>query len=952
MWKKYYILSLMLSCCFLVKAQVTETDAEAALINAIKTTTFESFLPQARQQIIAYEKQPFCEELIMAYGRLAFTLYNLKDSTWANYTEKATALANTHFNDEFHPSNIWANWAKAFFLIDTEEGPKLMKKALEGLTDKNERYFLLKTSYLITLTEGFRREELAIQITELTTLFDIRPDLEAFKAVLFFGKTNLALLEENYEQVIAYANQALAMDEKRIALWEDIRRIVMTRLIYAYGQLGQFEQAKALCFKSIDNTTDSYTLGQAYLSLSSVYDLEPNLERAIYYAERAIVEIKKSGEVGNLGVTLYNLATSKLRYDDIKGAKENMQEAFKYLRPSFHFALYNLEGRILAAENNYPAALVAAQKALVNVCTSFDLESPEMNPTLFDIYTNRGWAVHILYRKAFYQATLGRQSGNVVLMQQAQQTSSLTKALATDGLSDLRGFELSQYFSISNRFVNSALELETQLFLDFYHLNTNRSSLQNAFLALEKKKAAGLVKSIAQPTLPDDFTQRLHTVQQKLVQAQQAVDRAEGDSISHYQEELLQRNEEMTGIVEELRKNYPLQSDYYYAIPYVNIDQAKSLLSEGMVLVNYFMSQEKTYAFVLTRSSEDIISLPVDNLKELTEKVDRYLSLLKSPFLYQYAQQKEFTVLGNELYEALLAPLASNLKGNKKLLIIPDNGLSDLPFESLLSSPVELPISFDAMPFLLKDYEVSYHYSATAYSLVRKREHIDNQSLLAFAPVFNDQPKASSATRSLPFAQDSLMRSIFEDAFVPLPATREEVKKVSATLPTNAHKVLLLDKAATKTAILSAISAEPFQYIHIATHGFANLEDVLHSGLACNVSNDSPDDLLFISEVQFSPVRADLVVLSSCDSGVGKIAGSEGMLSFNRAFIYAGANNVISTLWRINDRYSSELMIHFYSFLAKGDDYGAALRKAKLQLLSDANTSIPRNWAPFILMGE
>ena len=543
MIQRYLLLLLMLLYCFFGEAQETETAADTALITAVKTSTLDAFLPQARQQVVAYEKQPFCEELIAAYGRLAFVLSNLDDSTWANYAEKAAALAVTHFNDEFHPCNFWANWAKALFFNKKKEVTKLMRKTLEGLTNKDQRYFLFEISYLITLTEDFSWEELENQVVQLTTLFDERPDLEAYKAVLFLGKTNLALLKENYEEVIAYGNQALAMDEDEVILWEEVRQIITTRLIHAHGQLGQFEQAKSLCFKIIDNTSDSYQLGLAYSRLSSVYDLEPNLERAIYYAERALVEIKKAGQIDNLGVTLYNLATSKLRYNDLEGAKENMQEAFEYIPLNLYFALYNLEGRILAAENNYSAALVAAQKALINVCTSFDIASPAINPTLFDSYTDRGWAAHILYRKALYQAALGREKGDVSLLQKAQKTASLTKAIATDGLSDLRGFELSQYFSIANRFVNSALELETQLFLDFYELDANRTSLQNAFLALENKKAAGLVKSIAPPTLPDDFSERMLTVQQNLVQAQQALSVAQDDSLFHYQEELLERTE-------------------------------------------------------------------------------------------------------------------------------------------------------------------------------------------------------------------------------------------------------------------------------------------------------------------------------------------------------------------------------------------------------------------------
>jgi CHAT domain-containing protein len=110
--------------------------------------------------------------------------------------------------------------------------------------------------------------------------------------------------------------------------------------------------------------------------------------------------------------------------------------------------------------------------------------------------------------------------------------------------------------------------------------------------------------------------------------------------------------------------------------------------------------------------------------------------------------------------------------------------------------------------------------------------------------------------------------------------------------------------------------------------------------------------LLYANDIRNEKVKAYLVVLSSCESGLGHKVGGEGLITLNRAFIYAGAHNVISSLWKINDRYSSEFMINFLQEVASEQSYTGALRQAKLQFLADPATAQPRFWAPFILIGE
>ncbi len=127
------------------------------------------------------------------------------------------------------------------------------------------------------------------------------------------------------------------------------------------------------------------------------------------------------------------------------------------------------------------------------------------------------------------------------------------------------------------------------------------------------------------------------------------------------------------------------------------------------------------------------------------------------------------------------------------------------------------------------------------------------------------------------------------------------------------------------------------------------------SGLAFSQPVDSTaaeDGILYSAETYALDLNADLVVLSSCESGIGKIADGEGVMSLTRGFLYAGAKNVLVSLWKIFDEHTSKLMIEFYRHISNGDNYSDALRKAKLKMISNPETARPASWASFVLIGQ
>ena len=142
--------------------------------------------------------------------------------------------------------------------------------------------------------------------------------------------------------------------------------------------------------------------------------------------------------------------------------------------------------------------------------------------------------------------------------------------------------------------------------------------------------------------------------------------------------------------------------------------------------------------------------------------------------------------------------------------------------------------------------------------------------------------------------------------------------------------------------------------MHLATHSFVNEDRPQLSGIAFSQPIDSTasdDGILYPDEIYNLDINADLVVLSSCESGVGKAVKGEGLLALTRGFLYAGTSNIIASLWKVSDRQTSKLMLQFYEQYLSGKRYSSALRDSKLAMIKDPFSAYPMFWAGFVLVG-
>ena|GEM_PF-2255628 len=374
-------------------------------------------------------------------------------------------------------------------------------------------------------------------------------------------------------------------------------------------------------------------------------------------------------------------------------------------------------------------------------------------------------------------------------------------------------------------------------------------------------------------------------------------------------------------------------SIHKYQIRKSDPDGIMKNLRNDEAMLEYFCSDSIIYLFLARQEGSFMERVVIPS--------SFHYSLMECLRQLKSAGIKNFSTLSHTLYSYLIAPLEPRLTDIHRLIIIPDEELFLFPFETLIREDHdEVPGKISpSWHYLLKDFEISYHFSAEAWL----NDTINNGSsktatrFAGFAPGFYGNPDD-------PFSPD------------PLPFSLKEVTDIARLFrQVPEHHQVFLDSSATKKNFL--LHAPGNTHIHIATHSLISDEDPMNSALLFSRSAhpdqyDNNDGLLHIDEINNLQLNASLVVLSACATGKGEVTHTEGVLTFTRGFYLAGASNIVYSLWNIPDHFTSEFMLSFYRNYFSGKSYSAALREVKLKMISNPETSLPYMWAGIVLLGR
>ncbi|MCP4442388.1 MAG: CHAT domain-containing protein [Aureispira sp.] len=314
----------------------------------------------------------------------------------------------------------------------------------------------------------------------------------------------------------------------------------------------------------------------------------------------------------------------------------------------------------------------------------------------------------------------------------------------------------------------------------------------------------------------------------------------------------------------------------------------------------------------------------------------------KADSLYQNSAQY--------FYQIFIQPALAKVKNSsaKQLIVVPDKNLGHLPFEVFLTEQPDKEMDYANYSYLLKEYSISYSYSATLLVLNEAQQlnrTIPKRGVLAFAAEYEntiDNDKLTSRRGS----DIAVIRKVLQ----PLPGAKKEVNMMRKYLYGQFFDGYPANEATFKE------HASDYGIIHLAMHGVLDGNHPILSSLVFSEdSTTQEDNFLRAYEIAQLNLNADLVVLSACETGYGKFRQGEGIMSLAHSFTYAGASSVLMSLWQVNDYATGQIMKNFYMQIAKGLTKNEALRQAKLQFIKESKSNTVRHpafWAAFVQMGD
>ena len=747
-----------------------------------------------------------------------------------------------------------------------------------------------------------------------------------------FGLTKKAIL--------SYENAWQIFQKYKLSNY-DISENCLLPLGNLYTIIGDYESAENTIkqYYYIANLEKNYKNKiAAIINLSNVYSSSGKNSASIQILENTIKFEKLTSK--QKGILLNNLGTNYMLKNDFDNAKKALENAVHLLKTEKNQSEYlsnsyrNLAS-IYAYEKNYNLAnstfelakkiALRTQNLNPREIAKLDLENAQLLfeqgklseatqkislifKTLIPNYSSKNILPNqnSLFAETILIDALDLQA-KVYLKQNLPEKAIQTYALSThieELFSELMIYENSQI--INQTRVRNRTEKCISIYEFLYQKEKKPSYLENAFLLSEKSKS-GVLKSYltnkneASKT-EKSYLEQIQNCNTEIQKEQQKGDLANVSKINI----MIQKQNEIMLLLKNIRsKNSEItQAKLNLKSLFSKLEKQKAFM------VYYFSGSEKIYSFTLKNNQISLQS--IDNNFENKTKISNFLDYFSNPDAITN-NISGYNNSGKLVYDLLQLPKKSD---SKNLIIIPDGILNFLPFEALITKKA-VTTNFSKMNYFLNDYSISYNNSAVFY--INGKPIYDNKkTVLGIFPVFeNTDYELTFSKKEMQSIKKNFNGKFFENE----KATFDNFKK----------------------------NATNYSILHLSTHGFSGDTEV-------PASIKFYDQEILYSELYNLKINPDLVVLSACETGIGKLYKSEGAMSIARGFQFAGSQNLLFSLWKVNDFTTSVFMDDFYKNIKKSNSFSDANHKAKLDFLADKSISndkkSPYYWSAFVYYGE
>ncbi len=770
--------------------------------------------------------------------------------------------------------------------------------------------------------------------------------------------------QQDFEKALSYGSKALELAKKLEPIRIEMSYGMMANI---YRDMGESTMAKKFYLNALtlnEQTKNVETRAWYYLCLGETLKNDSLLNDALDYFQKAYA-LYSLPEVKDQGLFI-SLLIDLIETYSVMGFKENFSKNSKkvvLIKDDKHFAsvikevfhelnsldmlrsreaaqIWLLVGNHYGFKKNYDSALFHYQKALIASVPSFASKNVFDNPTE-DQIGFRYYVNEILAKKASSLKSIFEISKETEYLNQSLTCLKLSEKLLSEQRNTL-DMEDSKW-----EFMEASYDLYENILTNLYEGKkslVSDSVNQLAFQYFERSKSRSLADALTQTERTRQITNqdslfRLHAdLKRQLFSAQDAINRESENikgsgNLAKLRDEIVRLDQRIQLIKLAIEEKYPGYFNVKYGYQAAPLRRIQKMLQEkDQVLFEYFWGSKSVYALGITNN--DIIFQRIGSPDSIGAIINRLLLHLNdehssmNPSLF-----KLFTNNAHELYKILVEPFSQLLLNKKRIQIIPDGSISQIPFEILLEKePTGTGVNYRHLNYMIRSFTIGYVYTSSVLINKKPLRRAVSPSLLAIG--FTGGQRLREANQDL------------ED----IEGAEKELNALEKRF--NAGK-FLIGKDATESNFKAF--APNYDIIHLAIHGKGDIRKNFAASLYFRSKFDKQDDgELHAYELYGLKLKALMAVLSSCESGLGKGYKGEGMISMASAFTYSGCENILMSLWKVNDQASTLLMDNFYGHLLDGETIDEALRQAKLNYLENADelTADPKIWAPLVVYGS
>jgi CHAT domain-containing protein len=850
------------------------------------------------------------------------------------------------------------------FLVQDELAGKLEAASSEQERDsllEQEKRFVNSTLIGALGTRALRSQTRteyakALRYVELQRIISERMDYQVGVAAAWLNTAVVRNGQDEHELGLMAAHRALALYESLGSK----RGLSLTNetLSNLYRAVGDHKRAFECATKSLrlaEEQNHRRGIMNALSELAIIYGQQNNPEQALAHLERAYSLAQELGDNVNMAALRHDMALQYKRFGDHARALEIYQQLLKQTEAfgdKGGVAMVRDQiGRIFAEQGRYEEALAYHRDALAG------LEAANKKRATVVTLNNMS-NVYLLQQN--YTEALATSQKALPLARETGRKADVFVALTNVGYAQFGLNRLAEAREAFSEAVSISESLRTQVAggveerqryfeggMRAHHgllsVLVKQNQLQDALYLAERAKARAL----------------LDMLQEGRVSVQKAMTPQEQDQERQLKSQLTQLNKQLARVMqsdkqdvarvaqaetqlEKARLNYEAFQNALYAAhpelkaqrgeaPIINVQELTELLpNTSTVLLEYVVTDEQTYLFAITKPAAkaqiDLYTLPIKraDLEKQTETFRKQLA----------SRDLGFRTSAVKLYDSLLKPAQAQLRGKTNIVIAPDSNLWDLPFQALVNSGGR---------FVIEDAAMNYAPSLTVLREMSRRRINEtanhaSATLLAFG---NPVAQQQTAMRSGATLRDG--------GLDPLPEAGEEVKALAKLYGATRSKVYVGADAREDRVKTEAGRAG---ILHFTTHGTLNNAAPMYSYLTLAEGGPNDDGLLEAWELMQLDLKADLAVLSACETARGRIGAGEGVIGFSWAMFIAGVPSTVVSQWKVESASTRDLMVNFHrALISTPKSKSDALRQAALKLMRNPETSHPFYWAGFVLVG-